>query len=152
MLPRAVVAANDAMESRPLIPCERLCAKARTEAVGLVGLGGEGRNSTRLAFAATQISSEVCKVCPNGRFVNRIGVEVGIIPFDHALVVKMSGVRDRLQKGLIAGRSADISRGTAALGTDEARIIDAGRRYFDRLQLDRVSPIFPVHVVVPERF
>src|SRR5262249_39730533 len=123
--------------------------EARTEAAGL---GGEGRHSARLAFAPPEISSEVCEVCPNGRLVDLIGIEVGIIPFDHALMVEMSGVGDRLQKGLIAGRSADIRWGTAALRTDEARIIDAGRRFFDRLQLDRVSPIFPVHVVVPERF
>src|SRR6516225_1962985 len=78
-----------------------------------------------------------CKVCPNGRFVDPIGIEVGIIPFDHALMVEMLRVRDRLQKGLIAHWSADIRRGTAALRTDEARIIDAGRRCLDR----------PVHVV-----
>src|SRR5262249_7234425 len=146
MLPRAAVATNDGDGVSPLPAYKRLCAKARAEASVLSGLGGEGRDSTRPAFAAAQISSEVCKVCPNGRFVDRIGVEVGIIPFDHALVVKMSRVRDRLQKGLITGRSADIRRGTAALGTDEAGIIDAGRRYLDRLQLDRVSPIFAVHV------
>src|SRR5262245_59092701 len=129
MSSRAAVATGDSDAfSRPLPACERLCAKVRTETVGVVCLRGEGRNSTRLAFAAAQISSEVCKVRPNRRFVDRIGVEVGIIPFDHALVVKMSRVCDRLQKGLIADRSADIRGGTAALGTDEARIIDAGRR------------------------
>ena len=128
MLPRAAVAANDGDGVSPLPAYKRLFAKARTEGVGVVGLGGEGRDSTRPALAAAQISSEVCKVCPNGRFVDRIGVEVGIIPFDHALVVKMAGVRDRLQKGLIADRSADIRGGTSALGTDEARIIDARRR------------------------
>src|SRR5262249_55541108 len=149
MLPRAAIATNDGDGVSPLPAYKRLCAKARTEGVGVVGLGGEGRDSTPPAFAAAQISSEVCKVCPNGRFVDRIGVEGGIIPFDHALGVKMSGVRDRLQKGLISDRSADIRRGTAALGTDEARIIDAGHRSLDRLQLDLVSPIFPIHVVVP---
>src|SRR6516165_9243270 len=129
MLPRAAVAANDGDGVSPLPAYKRLCAKARTEGVGVVGLGGEGRDSTRPAFAAAQISSEVCKVCPNGRFVDRIGVEVGIIPFDHAFVVKMARIHDRLQKGLIAHWSADIRRRTAPLGTDEARIIDAGRRY-----------------------
>src|SRR5215813_1337127 len=63
----------------------------------------------------------------------------------------MAGIRDRLQKGVISHWSADIRRRTAALSADEAGIIDAGRRYLDRLQLDRVSPIFAVHVVVPER-
>src|SRR5262245_25930315 len=132
-----------------MLPLARACAQSR--ALKAVGLGGERRHSTPLAFAAAQISSDIFKVCPNGRLVDPIGIEVGIIPFDHALVVKMSRVRDRLQKGLIADWSADIRRRTSALSTDEARIIDAGRRSLDRLQLDRVSPIFAVHVVVPER-
>src|SRR5262249_59860136 len=135
MLPRAAIATNDGDGVSPLPAYKRLCAKAPTEGVGVVGLGGEGRDSTRPAFAAAQISSEVCEVCPNGRFVDRIGVEVGIIPFDHALVVQMSRVRDRLQKGLITGRPADIRRGTAALGTDEAGEIDHRRRYLACLQL-----------------
>src|SRR5262249_36288641 len=109
------------------VPSPLASARVRGRARSLA-LEGEGRNSTRPAFAAAQISSKVCKVCPNSRFVDRIGVEVGVIPFDHALVVKMSGVRDRLQEGLVAGRSADIRRRTTALGTDEARIIDVGRR------------------------
>src|SRR5258706_10181877 len=98
----------------------------------------------RLALAAAEISSKVCKICSNGRFVDRIVIEVGIIPFDHALVVKMAGIRDRPQKGLIAHRSADIRRRTAALSADEAGIIEVGRRYLQPLQLPRMPPIFPV--------
>src|ERR1700719_1765087 len=147
MSPRAAIATNDSDGlSRPL----PFRAGVRGRALKPLVLSN-GRNSTRLTFAAAQISSEVCKVCPDGRFVDRIGIEVGIIPFDHALVVKMAGIRDRLQKGLIAHWSADIRRRTATLSADEARIIDIGRRYRHRLQLDRVSPIFPVHVVVAER-
>src|SRR5262244_1489324 len=141
MLPRAAVATNDG--DRCSRPCPLASACAQSRALKAVGLGGEGRHSARLAFAAPEISSEVCEVCTNGRLVDPIGIEVGIIPFDHALMVEMLGVGDRLQKGLIAGWSADIRRRTAALRTDEAQIIDAGRRFFDRLQLDRVSPIFP---------
>src|SRR5262249_36025151 len=118
-----------AMESHPF-PLTSACARRRALRPSVLsGLGGEGRDSTRPAFAAAQISSEVCKVCPSGRFVARLGVEVGITPFVHPLGGKMAGARDRLKKGLIPGRPADIRRGTAALGTDEAGIIDAGRRH-----------------------
>src|SRR5215471_18739792 len=147
MSPRTAIATNDGDGfSRPS-PLTSARCKGGAEAAALEC---RGRNSTRLAFAAAQIPSEVCKVCPDGRFVDRIGIEVGIIPFDHAFVVKMAGIRDCLQKGLITHWSADIRRRTAALRADEARIIDAGRRYLDRLRLDRVCPIFPVHVVVTE--
>jgi hypothetical protein len=92
MLSRAAVATEGDGFSRPLPACERLCARARTEAAGLEG---KGHNSTRPPLRRPRISSKVCKVCPNSRFVDRIEIEVGVSPFDHALVVKMSGVRDR---------------------------------------------------------
>src|SRR5215813_12679405 len=103
MSPRTAVATNDGDGfSRP----SRLRALGARAGAEAAGLECRGRNSTRLAFAATQIPSEVCKVCPDGRFVDRIGIEVRIIPFDHALVVKMAVIRDRLQKGLITHWSA----------------------------------------------
>src|SRR5262249_35737739 len=138
MLPRAAVAANDGDRYAPSLPaCQRLCAKATTQRGSPLR---RPRYRPRFARFARMAASSTLLGSKSGS------------SHSIALMVEMLRVRDRLQKGLIAHWSADIRRGTAALRTDEARITDAGRRCLDRLQLDRVSPIFPVHVVVPERF
>ena len=87
------------------------------------GLVGESANAARalppyalgssmlLDLAATEILSEVREVGPNRRLVDRVGIEVRVIPLDHALVVQVFGIGDRLQKRLVADRSADIRGG-----------------------------------------
>src|SRR6476469_4730494 len=101
-------------------------ARARTRPAPVPTLRRLG-SSVLPDLAATEILSEVREVGPNRRLVDRVGIEVRVIPLDHALVVQVFGIGDRLQKRLVADRSADIRGGTAALRAHEAGIADAGR-------------------------
>ena len=63
-----------------------------------------------LDLAASQIFPEVREVGPDRGLVDRVRIEVRIVPLDHALVVQVLGIGDRLQKRLVAGRAADVGR------------------------------------------
>src|ERR1044072_1571569 len=101
-------------------------------------------------LAASQIFSKVREVGPDRGLVDRVRIKVGIVPLDHALVVEVLGIRDRLQERLVAGRAADIGGGTATLRADETWIFDGGRRRGRTLERHRVLPVLAVNVVVAE--
>src|SRR3954453_3068679 len=97
-----------------------------------------------LDLAASQIFPEVREVGPDRGLVDRVRIEVGIVPLDHTLVMEVLGIRDRLQKRLVAGRATDIGGGTAALRTDETGIIGGGRGRSRALERHRVLPVLAV--------
>src|SRR5262249_59495679 len=90
-----------------------------------------------LGFAAAEILAEVGEIGADRGFVHDVGIEVGIIPLDHAVVVEVLRVGERLQEGLVADRATDVRRRAAALRADEA-----GGNFY---------PAFPVPVLPPHR-
>src|SRR4051812_49486924 len=79
-------------------------------------------------LAASQIFSKVREVGPDRGLVDRVRIKVGIVPLDHALVVEVLGIRDRLQERLVAGRAADIGGGAATPRAGETGVFDGGGR------------------------
>jgi hypothetical protein len=59
-------------------------------------------------LAPAEILGEVRQISPDCIRIDRMGIEVGIVSLDHAFVVKMLGIGDGLQIGLVTLSSADM--------------------------------------------